>query len=63
MNKHKVTVYFSGAKVWLLNGMRHRVEGPALECHEGEKFWYLYGISMSEYEHLQKGKLWINTGF
>mgnify|MGYP000497014347 FL=1 len=38
------TVIDTGAsKQWLLNGERHREDGPALELSNGEKYWYLHG--------------------
>ena len=32
-----------GAKFWLLNGERHRKNGPACEYVDGTKYWYLNG--------------------
>lgn len=29
-----------GTKSWFLNGKRHRVDGPAVECANGNKCWY-----------------------
>ena len=32
-----------GDKHWLLNGERHRTDGPAIEDPNGDKRWYLNG--------------------
>ena len=32
-----------GTKSWLLNGKRHREDGPAIEWADGTKHWYLNG--------------------
>tara|TARA_R110000868_G_scaffold99024_4_gene272664 strand:- start:19764 stop:20024 length:261 start_codon:yes stop_codon:yes gene_type:complete len=32
-----------GCKVWYLNDLRHREDGPAYEGADGTKFWYLNG--------------------
>ena len=32
-----------GTKVWRLNGMRHREDGPAIEYVDGAKVWWLHG--------------------
>jgi hypothetical protein len=32
-----------GTKHWLLNGVHHRVDGPAWEYIGGSKYWFLYG--------------------
>ncbi len=32
-----------GTKRWRLNGVLHRVDGPAVEFEHGEKHWYLNG--------------------
>ena len=30
-------------KRWLINGVLHREDGPAIEYQHGEKHWYVYG--------------------
>jgi len=35
--------YSNGNKYWLLNGKRHRTDGPAIEYSNGNKYWYLNG--------------------
>jgi hypothetical protein len=32
-----------GTKRWLLNGKRHREDGPAVEWADGDKHWFLNG--------------------
>jgi hypothetical protein len=36
-------VYECGSKEWLLNGKRHRLDGPAAEWANGDKEWCLNG--------------------
>ena len=38
---YTVKVSDNGTKEWLLNGKRHRVDGPAVEDTDGSKYWYL----------------------
>jgi len=30
-----------GNKYWVLNGVRHRTDGPAVEYADGTKYWWL----------------------
>jgi hypothetical protein len=39
----KMTVLTDGRKVWVLNGKRHRTDGPAVEWASGTKEWRLNG--------------------
>jgi hypothetical protein len=39
----KMTVLTYGRKVWVLNGKRHRTDGPATEWADGRKEWWLNG--------------------
>lgn len=48
MIEYKVKVYPSGIKEWYLNGQRHREDGPAVECSDGDKSWYLNGEELTE---------------
>lgn len=43
-----IVEYSSGTKEWLLNGKRHREDGPAVEFITGYKAWYLDGKYYSE---------------
>jgi hypothetical protein len=36
-------VFSGGTKEWLLNGLLHRTDGPALEGASGTKAWWLHG--------------------
>ena len=38
-----IAEYLDGTKLWLLNGKRHRIDGPAVEWSDGSKYWYLNG--------------------
>jgi hypothetical protein len=33
-----------GTKRWILNGQRHREDGPAVEYADGSRCWYLNGL-------------------
>tara|TARA_R110000851_G_scaffold207018_1_gene359025 strand:+ start:200 stop:490 length:291 start_codon:yes stop_codon:yes gene_type:complete len=33
----------NGDKVWMLNGVFHRTDGPAVEHANGYRVWYLHG--------------------
>jgi hypothetical protein len=39
-----ITEYLNGDKVWYLKGLRHRVDGPAIEYENGDKHWYFNGL-------------------
>lgn len=36
---------------WKLNDKLHREDGPAIECANGDRSWYLNGEKMTEEEH------------
>ena len=46
-----------GNKSWFLNGKRHRINGPAVEYSDGDKYWYLNGMYYYEYEYYVELKL------
>jgi len=48
MIEYKVKVYEDGTKVWYLNGVHHREDGPAIERVSGINEWYLNGNSVTE---------------
>lgn len=48
-------------RFYLLDGTRHRIDGPACEWNDGVKSWYLNGIWMSEAEHSEKTRPMITT--
>jgi hypothetical protein len=37
-------IYPNGTKTWLLDGQRHRLDGPAVEYADGDRSWLQYGI-------------------
>jgi hypothetical protein len=42
-NEPKLKIDKNGTKRWrLLNGERHRIDGPAIEFVDGTKYWYLH---------------------
>lgn len=44
MNYQKIyTIYVTalGSKHWFINGLRHRLDGPAIEWSNGYKEWYV----------------------
>jgi len=55
-----------GDKQWLLNGKRHREDGPAIEFADGSKSWYLHGHHHREdgpaYEGIDGTKRWYLHG-
>tara|TARA_R110002124_G_scaffold275368_1_gene445684 strand:- start:271 stop:513 length:243 start_codon:yes stop_codon:yes gene_type:complete len=54
MIEYTVQVYTSGTKKWYLNGKLHREDGPAIECVDGLKCWYLNDKELTEEEHRQQ---------
>ena len=42
-NKSKFYIDSFGNKRWYLNGLPHRIDGPAIEHVSGGKYWCLYG--------------------
>jgi hypothetical protein len=48
----KLTINEHGTKEWKLpNGIWHREDGPAIEYSNGDKSWYINGISYNEQEY------------
>jgi len=41
MQRPTMTVDRYGNKIWMLNGKRHREDGPAIEWADGSKSWFL----------------------
>ena len=56
MNKPTMTTYPNGNKEWHLNGQRHRTDGPAIECADGRKSWYLHDMKLlkADFDELTK---------
>ena len=40
-----------GKKVWYKNGKYHRENGPAIEYIDGDNYWFLNGVGLTEREH------------
>jgi len=51
MIEYTVKVYNNGTTKWYLNDKLHREDGPAVECADGYKAWYLNGKKLTEAEH------------
>jgi hypothetical protein len=49
-----IAEYHNGNKIWYLNGLYHRVDGPAIEHSNGDKFWYLNGVEYSQEEWFER---------
>ena len=43
--------YNSGDKYWHRNGVRHRINGPAVERHWGRTYYYLFGYECAERDY------------
>jgi hypothetical protein len=50
METYEVTVENTGTIRWSQNGNHHRVDGPAIEWHNGYKEWYIKGEKYTEEE-------------
>jgi len=50
-------------KAFYLNGLLHRVDGPAIEWADGSQFWYLHGILLTKEAHKKMmNKQWYLNG-
>ena len=47
-NKNGCYINQIGDKGYYRNNKHHRIGGPAVECANGEKWWYLFGLPYSE---------------
>ena len=67
MIEYTVKVYDDGHKVWLLDGKRHREDGPACEFSDGSKLWYrnglLHRVDGPAVECANGTKFWYLNGF
>ena len=43
-----------GTKLYYLNDKLHNDNGPAIECANGDKYWYLNGEELTEEEFINK---------
>ena len=39
---------FGGSQEWLVNGQRHRLDGPAVICAAGSQEWWVRGKSITD---------------
>ena len=66
MIEYTVKVYDNGSKEWLLNGKRHREDGPAVEHVCGDNEWFLNGLRHREdgpaMEYADGFRLWCLNG-
>jgi hypothetical protein len=66
LNEPVCEVSSNGDKCWRLRGKRHRLDGPALEWHDGTKSWYKYGKHHRDdgpaVEHAHGYKAWYLNG-
>jgi len=55
-----------GDKFWYQNGIRHRVDGPAVEYADGTKHWYqngqLHRVDGPAIERANGDKFWCQNG-
>lgn len=66
--KPTLKISSDGHKYWLVNGLLHRDDGPAIEYADGDKAWYLNGllhrVGAPAYEGVNGYKSWrINDRF
>ena len=47
-NKPELKIDKYGNKYWRLNGLLHRIDGPAVEFTSGYKAWFLNGKQVKE---------------
>jgi len=47
-------VEHSIGKIWIINGKRHREDGPAVECYDGTNYWCMNGRKYSFVEWCNK---------
>jgi len=67
MIEYKVKVQDNGTREWFnLNGLLHRVDGPAIEHANGDKWWYLndqrHRVDGPAIEHANGNKRWYLNG-
>lgn len=44
----------NGVKIWYLNDLKHREDGPAVECPDGKTGWWLNGCWLSFHEFIDR---------
>lgn len=43
-DKPKLQTDEDGSKIWKLDGLPHREDGPAVEQSDGSKYWFVHGL-------------------
>ena len=66
IKKPTLKVGSDGTKTWYQNGMRHRLDGPAVEYSSGNKAWYqngmLHRLDGPAVEYPDGTKMWYING-
>lgn len=66
MKTYTVEVDEQGTKMWYINGLLHREDGPAMEYARGDKYWFMHGKLHREdgpaIEYHNGGKYWYLDG-
>ena len=52
MKTYTVKIDDNGTKRWYSKGKLHREDGPAIECADGDKSWYINGQCVTEQDVL-----------
>lgn len=59
----RIKVVTSGDSIlWLFNGKKHRLDGPAIECSTGRKAWYVDGIEFSKSDFPRVARRFLSLG-
>ena len=56
MKTYTVKVDNNGNKRWYSNGKLHREDGPAIECADGDKEWWINGKHVTEQDVLNSSQ-------
>ena len=66
IEKPTLKVGSNGTKTWYQNGVRHRLDGPAVEYSDGNKMWYQNGmrhrLDGPAVEYSSGNKAWYQNG-
>lgn len=54
MKEYKVKVYKDKTEWYNFNNQLHRLEGPAVEYFDGEKYWYINGEKLTKNEFYKR---------
>jgi len=56
---YKVYIYPDGNKYWRYKDLYHRLNGPAIECADGYKAYYIKGIFFKTFEDYKEAAIQI----